>query len=66
MRALGCILVGICAGMLASPGGAQNARARPLLLLDRAHLARIVERRVTAIPPSKHLSPPSKKTHAQR
>src|SRR4029453_7504682 len=45
MRALfACILVGIGAGMLVSPDGAQNARARPLLLLDRAHLARIVEK----------------------
>ena len=39
----GCILVGICAGMLASRGETQNARAGPLLLLDRAHLARVVE-----------------------
>ena len=45
MRApFGGILVGICAGLLASAGEAQNARSRRLLLLDRAHLADVVER----------------------
>ena len=67
MRApFGCILVGICAGLLASPGEAQNARAAHSSSSIAPTSPGSSRRRVTAIPTSKHLSPPSKKTHAKR